>query len=183
MLHPAHGVLNLRVPSVLGDLDGGFSLGSGDFGSGGGKRLRDRIDEMLDHQRLRANGSALSFAIALVREDGEVCERKGERHATGLERIRQSSIVELSVKECPESGKMAETTYKAGCEAHVGKVGMIRFVAGREILFPRGVFSSQGYELSVKRTLCAASHTAIEHPHSSPQKQKLRSFAQDQSCW
>lgn len=47
--------------------------------------MRDRIDKMLDHERLGANGFALSFAIALVREDGEVCQRKGERHATGLE--------------------------------------------------------------------------------------------------
>jgi hypothetical protein len=74
VLHPAHGIFNLGVPSLFDDLDGGFSLGSGDFGSCRGQWLRDWIEEVLNHERLRADRLALCLAAALVGEDGEICQ-------------------------------------------------------------------------------------------------------------
>lgn len=84
MLSPPHSVLNFVVPSVLGDLDGGCSLRSRNFGSRRWRQWGEGIDQALEDDGLMTEDLALLLAGALMGQDGEICEREGEGHTSGL---------------------------------------------------------------------------------------------------
>jgi hypothetical protein len=77
-------VLDLSVPSVLGNLYRGGPLSGSDFGSRRRKRRWKRIDKARDGESLCAKSSALLLSVALMGENGEISGGEGDGDTSGL---------------------------------------------------------------------------------------------------